>query len=481
MGVADIKTISLGLKIAVAVAISAVVVAGFCTIYLNTADADTTDIYSFTWNGYTVEQKGVEGTSTVGNYTVTTINYSLSGNGVNGIYSIGYILEGGKATVGTPGNYDNVYVNGTSSIVIIPPMVKYDGVSYVLDTINSRIAGTSNTSVEKLCVVPPENKMITLKNSFQGMKGITELIIDGKISVTGDGNLTSRCTSLQKIDIGSIGSCGSPLCSLMSSDSNIESLTISFKSSSDTHIPQILKGTGKYNSVTLILKEGSEKALQFGLNEITKVAVRAGEPLWESEGDGISKIADHVNNASGSLVFVAYGYATVASADNGTISVPSGKLFSGEDVDVTVQPNEGYALSRLYYTIGNEETEITGTSFKMPAADIQLHAVFKAPDVEIVSNLIKSGAYASLSLTVTKSSEATYDPSKIRVQFRFSNGQSADSFSMIESTIDCSTKPYVATLSSLHPEGKQPVECLIEVFGSDNVMIGSKICHIQGA
>lgn len=479
MGVANIKTISLGLKIAVAVAISAVVVAGFCTIYLNTADADTTDIYSFTWNGYTVEQKGVEGTSTVGNYTVTTINYSLSGNGVNGIYSIGYILGDGKAIVGTPGNYDDVYVNGTSSIVIIPPMVEYDGVSYVLDTINPRIAGTSNTLVEKLCVVPPENKTITLKNSFQGMKGITELIIDGKISVTGDGNLTSKCTSLQKIDIGSIGSCESPLCNLTGND-NIESLTISFKSSGDTRITKILNGVGKYNSVTLILKEGSKKALQFGLNEITKVAVHAGDPLWKS-GNGISEIAERVNSASDSLVFVAYGCATVASADNGTISVPSGKLFSGEDVDVTVQPNEGYALSRLYYTIGDEETEITGTSFKMPAADIQLHAVFKASDVEIVSNLIKSGAYASLSLTVTKSSEATHDPSKIRVQFRFSNGQSADSFSMIESTIDCSTKPYVATLSSLHPEGKQPVECLIEVFGSDNVMIGSKICHIQGA
>lgn len=477
MGVADIKTISLGLKIAVAVAISAVVVAGFCTIYLNTADADTTDIYSFTWNGYTVEQKGVEGTSVVGSFTVTTINYSLSENGVSEEYSIGYILGDGKAIVGTPGNGDKVYVNGTSSIVIIPPKVKYDGKFYVLDTINSRIAGTSNNSVKKLCVVPPENEMITLKNSFQGMKGITELIIDGKISVT-DGNLTSKCTSLQKIDIGSIGSCESPLCNLTGND-NIESLTISFKSSDDTRITKILNGVGKYNSVTLILKEGSKKALQFGLNEITKVAVHAGDPLWKS-GNGISGIAEHVNSASDSLVFVAYGCATVASADNGTISVPSGKLFSGEDVDVTVQPNEGYALSRLYYTIGDEETEITGTSFKMPAADIQLHAVFKASDVEIVSNLIKSGAYASLSLTVTKSSEATHDPSKIRVQFRFSNGQSADSFSMIESTIDCS-KPYVATLSSLHPEGKQPVECLIEVFGSDNVMIGSKICHIQGA
>ena len=167
---------------------------------------------------------------------------------------------------------------------------------------------------------------------------------------------------------------------------------------------------------------------------------------------------------------------------NGTMSVGvnygNGWVHSG-----TVSAYNGaIALDRFLTNCQvDEETEITGTSFKMPAADIQLHAVFKAPDVEIVSNLIKSGAYASLSLTVTKSSEATYDPSKIRVQFRFSNGQSADSFSMIESTIDCSTKPYVATLSSLHPEGKQPVECLIEVFGSDNVMIGSKICHIQGA
>ena len=487
--VADIKTINFALKLVVAVAILAIVVAGFCTVYLNTADAADGDDYSFTWKEYTVKQTESPYDEVNG---VTTIKYSLSkGDESVGKYSIGYVLgPNGEAVVGKPGNRDTLYIKAESSIVIIPPYVKCNGKEYTLTGINDKVTThNGNETIEKI-YIKSESELLTVNNSFWKMTKLTELVIDGHVA-SKSGNLTAGCIALSKIDIGSVGTLYSGICNLMPG-TYVDHITISFKTTEKTinnnsvrtKIPNVFVGNGKYNSATLILKEGSIKAVNIGLDKITKVAVQGEGPLWKSNGgeNEISQIADGGTNGY-SPEFLAYYYATVVPADNGTISVPSGRLFSGEDVDVTAQPNEGYALSRLYYTIGNEETEITGRSFKMPATDIQLHAIFEvAPkDVGITSNLTMSGAYASLSITVTKLSEATHDPSKIRVQFRFSNGQSADSFSMIESTIDCSTKPYVATLSSLHPEGKQPVECLIEVFGLDNVMIGSKICSIQGA
>ncbi len=71
---------------------------------------------------------------------------------------------------------------------------------------------------------------------------------------------------------------------------------------------------------------------------------------------------------------------TVASAQNGSVSVDKNKAEEGELVTVTVTPDNGYELDTLTYDDGSVHDIKAVKSFVMPAADVTVIATFKASE-----------------------------------------------------------------------------------------------------
>ena len=68
---------------------------------------------------------------------------------------------------------------------------------------------------------------------------------------------------------------------------------------------------------------------------------------------------------------------TVADIQNGSVVPDKTQAAEGETVNLNVAPETGYELDELYYMKGTEKVTITGTSFQMPAGDVEIHATFK--------------------------------------------------------------------------------------------------------
>ncbi len=68
---------------------------------------------------------------------------------------------------------------------------------------------------------------------------------------------------------------------------------------------------------------------------------------------------------------------TVAAIQNGSVVPDKTQAGEGETVNLNVAPETGYELDELYYMKGTEKVTITGTSFQMPAGDVEIHATFK--------------------------------------------------------------------------------------------------------
>ena len=64
---------------------------------------------------------------------------------------------------------------------------------------------------------------------------------------------------------------------------------------------------------------------------------------------------------------------------HGSVTAQNNKLAEGEIVNLTVKPDDGYVLDRLYYAdeISTEEHTINGNSFEMPASNVMVYATFK--------------------------------------------------------------------------------------------------------
>ncbi len=81
---------------------------------------------------------------------------------------------------------------------------------------------------------------------------------------------------------------------------------------------------------------------------------------------------------------VTYYNVSVAEVEHGSIQVDKTRAVEGETVNITtITADTGYELDQLYYMNGDEMVAITGTSFQMPAADVEVHATFKAIDYTI--------------------------------------------------------------------------------------------------
>ena len=79
--------------------------------------------------------------------------------------------------------------------------------------------------------------------------------------------------------------------------------------------------------------------------------------------------------------FEAIKYRVSISGDieNGTVTASPTEATVGETITLTVTPNNGYQLDKLYYIATGTTTEvpITGMTFTMPAANVTVYATFK--------------------------------------------------------------------------------------------------------
>lgn len=82
---------------------------------------------------------------------------------------------------------------------------------------------------------------------------------------------------------------------------------------------------------------------------------------------------------------------TLAGLAHGSLTANKQAARKGENIKLTVTPNEGYLLTRLYYTdASGAETEIDGSAFPMPEGNVTVRAELK--ELHEVSYLDESGS-----------------------------------------------------------------------------------------
>jgi hypothetical protein len=86
---------------------------------------------------------------------------------------------------------------------------------------------------------------------------------------------------------------------------------------------------------------------------------------------------------------------TVASSDHGSVTADKAQAAEGETVTLTITPETGYELDELYYMNGTEKVTITGTSFQMPAANVEVHATFKLKNYNITAGTCEHGSVSA--------------------------------------------------------------------------------------
>lgn len=75
--------------------------------------------------------------------------------------------------------------------------------------------------------------------------------------------------------------------------------------------------------------------------------------------------------------FMPWRGITVDELGHGSIQTSVPKAMSTQTVTVTVTPDEGYEVERVYYKVGEKETDIVDGSFQMPDSDITIYAGLK--------------------------------------------------------------------------------------------------------
>jgi hypothetical protein len=438
------------------------------------------DTYSFEYDGYTVSQ--VSGSSADG---VAIIGYSLVKDGVTNAYSVGYTLteDGRKASI--------TNVTGEYSVLIIPPIVKYNGAEYTINDIGQKITGADSTNpnqtLTRFVLAADDSTAVGIqKNAFLYCVGLSEVFIGGTISANGSwtNQPFTGCLSLTKMDFGVIGTMptqnAQQLIQIKSGQTvETDKLVITAKTTSDSIIGKLINGSSLPGSVVLRLAEGSVKMNTINCGNINVIQVYSGDGIW-SDNVAIGDLATTTNYVADGLVIQCYSHATIAQTNGGTVT-GAGTYVAGETVMVVATPADGCVCSRLYYTLGNDEVNIENGSFVMPAGDVVIHAEFTDGPVNngiiLSGQLSVSGKYATLDLTVSNDDPEKV-PSFVKVFFKFTGDSSADAYAMIRSTIDCTNGPHSVSMSVLYPDNKQPVECLIQVFNSQNVLLTQDVCSV---
>ena len=98
---------------------------------------------------------------------------------------------------------------------------------------------------------------------------------------------------------------------------------------------------------------------------------------------------------------------TVASSEHGTVTVDKPQAAEGETVTLTITPDLGYEIAELYYMKGTEKVTITGTSFQMPAGDVEVHATFSLKSYTVTPGTCEHGSVSADKATATMGETVT--------------------------------------------------------------------------
>lgn len=131
--------------------------------------------------------------------------------------------------------------------------------------------------------------------------------------------------------------------------------------------------------------------------------------------DGVYSFTMPAANVTVVATFKAIDYTvTAAEAKDGSIAVDPATAAIGTSVAVKVTPNDGYEPKTLYYTVeGSDEQHAIEAkdgaySFTMPAANVTVHAIFKAiskPGENVTINVAEAPVDTKVSDTIDDSTK----------------------------------------------------------------------------
>lgn len=358
-----------------------IAIAALSTVVLLNEEAvvatDPEPDYTFSYDGYTVEQESVEKRSYVDDQTKKTKNYFI----------VNYTLKEGANVVST---YTIVYVQGdddgltvrlnnavpegqtgvncvtlseSARVLVIPPKVvitnddqyklKQLYGSSILPKIEKLIISTidpsdSSTSDSTLLIRGTDSM-------FDDMADLKTLIIDSKLVLENSNKIIRKCNNLTELYIGELGSNNSSMMFWqIGKDFKQKEINVSFKTSSDTVLNKISNtSTGVVVNVKLL--PGSTRAASLNLETVNKVLICSQD--WNSD-TALSNLAETVVESNTELKF--YGSVSIVSE--------SSVVAKGETTKVTVSATGLYGVKSFYVTL-NYDSMIFGLKSALKLSD----------------------------------------------------------------------------------------------------------------
>lgn len=168
---------------------------------------------------------------------------------------------------------------------------------------------------------------------------------------------------------------------------------------------------------------------------------------------------------------------------HGSVTAKNNKLAEGEIVNLTVKPDDGYVLDRLYYAdeISTEEHTINGNSFVMPASNVMVYATFKQQIVDgykiTIDPNIKNGqvtadptvAKAESEVTLTVTPSKGYELASLNVTD--ANGASVK---VVDGKFTMPASNVTVTATFINPNSQTPEEGEVEITEGKLAQITNK-------
>lgn len=144
-------------------------------------------------------------------------------------------------------------------------------------------------------------------------------------------------------------------------------------------------------------------------------SVKQGEDVLQAETNGDYKVTMGSADVTVDVAFTALNSHHIWVShyiDNGSVYCANNSAYVGETVNLTVNPDAGYALDELWYCKADDTTftgtEITnGTSFEMPDHNVVIYATFKETTYNITADTPTNGM-VSFTVNGTTSATANY-------------------------------------------------------------------------
>lgn len=139
-------------------------------------------------------------------------------------------------------------------------------------------------------------------------------------------------------------------------------------------------------------------------------SVKQGETVLQAEADGDYKVTMGSADVTVDVAFTALNSHNIGISRhivNGNVSCSLNSAYVDETVNLTVKPDAGYALDKLWYCKAGETTGTgitNGTSFVMPDHDVVIYATFKETTYNISANALTNG---TVSFTVNGAAATT--------------------------------------------------------------------------